>query len=96
MIRTGSVWTPGMAGTTHGPPAGARVPEADVVHLTLNHDGVWHVPTATASETSYGGASHRRATAPPRLAPTVKHIYAATGRLHASPMPPGLMLDLYV
>jgi hypothetical protein len=33
---------------------------------------------------------------PPRLAPFVGQRYAPTGRLHVSPLTPGMMLDIYV
>jgi hypothetical protein len=83
-----------MSGTAGGPTKGTRVPEADVVHLSLNHEGIWHVPAA-AAETTFTRTPHRRTAAPSRLAPIGNQPYAPTGRLQACPTTPGLMLDLY-
>ena len=73
-----------------------HVPPADAVQLTLGHDGIWHVPAAPESDTSFTRPARHSPFQPPRLAPFVEPRYAPTGRLQASPLTPGLMLDIYV
>jgi hypothetical protein len=72
-----------------------HVLKADAVPLTLGHDGIWHVPATPESDTSFTRASRRSPFQPTRLAPFVEQRYAPTGRLQASPLTPGLMLDIY-
>src|SRR5215831_15223324 len=69
--------------------------KADAVPLTLGHDGIWHVSATLESDTSFARASRRSPFQPTRLAPFVAQRYAPTGRLQASPLTPGLMLDIY-
>jgi hypothetical protein len=69
---------------------------ADAVQLTLGHDGIWHVPATQESDTSFTRPAHRSPFQPPRLAPFIEQRYAPTGRLHVSPLTPGIMLDIYV
>ena len=73
-----------------------HVPQADAVQLILGHDGIWHVSTPPESDTSFARAAPRSPFQPSRLAPFVGQRYAPTGRLQASPLIPGLMLDIYV
>jgi len=70
--------------------------KADAVPLTLGHDGIWHAPATPESDTSFTRPSPRSPFQPPRLAPFVGQRYAPTGRLQASPLTPGLMLDIYI
>ena len=86
-------WPPGPAGD---PGSAPYVPHADAVQLTLGHDGIWHVPATPESDTSFTRPSRHSSFQPPRLAPFVTQRYAPTGRLQASPLTPGLMLDIYV
>ena len=72
-----------------------HVLKADAVPLTLGHDGIWHVSATPESDTSFTRASRRSPFQPTRLAPFVAPRYAPTGRLQASPLTPGLMLDIY-
>jgi hypothetical protein len=72
-----------------------HVLKADAVPLTLGHDGIWHVPATPESDTSFTRASRHSPFQPTRLAPFVAQRYAPTGRLQASPLTPGLMLDIY-
>jgi hypothetical protein len=74
----------------------SHVLKADAVQLTLGHDGIWHVSATPESDTSFTRAAPRRPFPPPRLAPFVAPRYAPSGRLQASPLTPGLMLDVYV
>jgi hypothetical protein len=69
---------------------------ADAVQLTLGHDGIWHAPATLESDTSFPLLAPRSPFQPPRLAPFVGQRYAPTGRLHVSPLTPGMMLDIYV
>ena len=80
--------------SSHAP--SPRVPQADAVQLTLGHDGIWYVPATPESDTSFTRPAHRSPFQPPRLASFVEQRYAPTGRLQASPLTPGLMLDIYV
>jgi hypothetical protein len=81
------------ASSPHAPsPHGLK---ADAVPLTLGHDGIWHVSATPESDTSFTHASRRSPFQPTRLAPFVEQRYAPTGRLQASPLTPGLMLDIY-
>ncbi len=73
-----------------------HVLKADAVQLTLGHDGIWHVPAAPESGTSFTRPAHRSPFQPRRLPPFVGQQYASTGCLQASPLTPGLMLDIYV
>ena len=73
----------------------SHVLKADAVPLTLGHDGIWHVSAPPESDTSFTHASRRSPFQPTRLAPFVEQRYAPTGRLQASPLTPGLMLDIY-
>jgi len=73
-----------------------HVPQADAVPLILGHDGIWYVPAPPESDTSFTRASRHNPFQPSRLAPFVEQRYAPTGRLQASPLTPGLMLDIYV
>ena len=73
-----------------------HVLKADAVPLTFGHDGIWHVPATPESDTSFARPSSRNPFQPPRLAPFVGQQYAPTGRLQASPLTPGLMLDIYI
>ena len=77
---------------THSPHA----LKAEAVQLTLGHDGIWHVPGASESDTSFARPLRQRPFQPLRLASFVTPRYAPTGRLQASPLTPGLMLDIYV
>ena len=72
------------------------VPLADAVPLALGHDGIWHVSATPESDTSFTRPSPRSPFQPPRLAPFVAQRYAPTGHLQASPLIPGLMLDIYI
>ena len=72
-----------------------HVLKADAVQLTLGHDGIWHAPATPESDISFARASRRSPFQPTRLAPFVAPRYAPTGRLQASPLTPGLMLDIY-
>jgi hypothetical protein len=81
------------ASSPHAP--SPHVLKADAVPLTLGHDGIWHVPATPESDTSFARASRRSPFQPTRLAPFVAPRYAPTGRLQASPLTPGLMLDIY-
>ena len=74
----------------------SHIPQADAVQLTLGHDGIWHVPAAPESDTSFIRSSRRSPFQSLRLAPFVEPRYAPTGRLQTSPLTPGLMLDIYV
>ena len=87
---------PGPPGTSAGPASTHHVPEAEVVQLTLSHDGIWHVPATPASDTSFTRPAPRRTFQPPRLAPSGGQRYAPTGRLQASALTPGLLLDIYI
>ena len=69
--------------------------KADAVPLTLGYDGIWHVSAPPESDTSFTRSSPRSPFQPPRLAPFVGQRYAPTGHLQASPLTPGLMLDIY-
>jgi hypothetical protein len=69
---------------------------ADAVQLTLGHDGIWHVSATPEPDTSFTRPGHRGPFQPPRLAPFVEQRYAPTGRLHVSPLTPGMMLDIYI
>ena len=65
-------------------------------HLLLGHDGIWYVPATPESDTSFTRPSRHSPFQAPRLAPFVEQRYAPTGCLQASPLTPGLMLDIYV
>ncbi len=80
--------------SSHAP--SPHVPQADAVQLTLGHDGIWHVSAPPESDTSFTRASRHSPFQLPRLAPFVEQRYAPTGRLQASPLTPGLMLDIYI
>jgi hypothetical protein len=93
---TASARTSGPSGPSGDAAATPHVFKADAVQLTLGHDGIWHVPAAPESDTSFPRPAHRSPFQPPRLASFVEPRYAPTGRLQASPLTPGLMLDIYV
>ena len=92
---TASARTSGPFGTVGDPASAYHVPLADAVQLTLGRDGIWHVPAAPESDTSFTRPARQSPLKPPRLAPFVAPQYAPTGRLQASPLTPGLMLDVY-
>jgi hypothetical protein len=69
---------------------------ADAVQLTLGHDGIWHVPATPQSDPSFPRPAPRSPCQPPRLALSTGQRYAPTGRLHVSPLTPGMLLDIYV
>jgi hypothetical protein len=73
-----------------------HVPQAEAVPLSLGHDGIWYVPATPELDTSFTRPSRHSPFQPPRLAPFIEQRYAPTGRLQASPLTPGLMLDIYV
>lgn len=73
-----------------------HVPQADAVQLTLGHDGIWHVSSKPEPDTSFARPSRHSPFQSSRLAPFVASRYAPTGCLQASPLTPGLMLDIYV
>ena len=77
------------AHSPHGPPA-------EAVPLILGHDGIWYVPATPESDTSFTRPPRHNPFQPSRLAPFVEQRYAPTGCLQASPLAPGLMLDIYV
>jgi len=82
---------------THSPHVSSpHALKAEAVQLTLGHDGIWHVPGASESDTSFARPLRHSPFQPPRLASFVAPRYAPTGRLQASPLTPGLMLDIYV
>jgi len=82
---------------TPSPPTHSlHVPQAEAVPLSLGHDGIWYVPATPESDTSFTRPSRHSPFQPPRLAPFIEQRYAPTGRLQASPLTPGLMLDIYV
>jgi hypothetical protein len=80
--------------SSHAP--SPHILHADAVQLTLGHDGIWHVPATPQSDTSFPRPASRSPGQPPRLAPFAGQRYAPTGRLHVSPLTPGMMLDIYV
>ena len=82
------------APSPHAP--SSHILHADAVQLMLGHDGIWHVPGTTEPNTSFTRPSRHSSFQSPRLAPFVEQRYAPTGRLQASPLTPGLMLDIYV
>ena len=73
-----------------------HVPHAEAVPLILGHDGIWYVPAPPESDTSFTRPPRHNPFQPSRLAPFVEQRYAPTGCLQASPLAPGLMLDIYV
>jgi hypothetical protein len=74
----------------------SHILQADAVQLTLGHDGIWHAPGTPEPNTSFTRPSRHSPFQSPRLSPFVALRYAPTGRLQASPLTPGLMLDIYV
>lgn len=82
------------APSAHAP--ASHILQADAVQLTLGHDGIWHVPGTPESDTSFTRRSRHSPFQSPRLVPFVAPRYAPTGCLQASPLTPGLMLDIYV
>ena len=70
--------------------------KAEAVQLTLGHDGIWYVPAASESDTSFAYPLRHSPFQPSCLASFIAPRYAPTGRLQASPLTPGLMLDIYV
>ena len=93
---TASARPSGPPGTAGDPLSAPYVPHADAVQLTLGHDGIWHVSATPESDTSCTRASRHSPWQSPRLAPFVTLRYAPTACLQASPLTPGLMLDIYV
>jgi hypothetical protein len=91
-----STRTSGPHGTSGDTASAPHVPKIDVVQLALGRDGIWYVPASPDSDPSSPRSSRHGPFQPPRLAPTVGQQYAPTGRLQASPLTPGLMLDIYV
>jgi len=90
-------------GRTAGPPATPQdttpvqdILEADVVQLTLSHDGIWQVAASPESDTSFARTPPRSPFSTPRLYPSVTSLYAPTGGLQASAPSRGLVLDIYV
>ena len=73
-----------------------HVPPTEAVPLILGHDGIWYVPATQESDTSFTRPPRHNPFQPSRLAPFVEQRYAPTGCLQASPLAPGLMLDIYV
>ena len=82
------------APSPHAPSSHIR--HADAVQLMLGHDGIWHVPGTTEPNASFTRPSRHNPSQPTRLVPLIAPRYASTGRLQASPLTPGLMLDIYV
>lgn len=74
----------------------SHILHGDAVPLTLGHDGIWHVPGTPESETSFTRPSRHSPFPSLRLVSFVAPCYAPTGCLQASPLAPGLMLDIYV
>ena len=74
----------------------AACPTSRCCPLILGHDGIWYVPATPESDTSFTRPSRHSPFQPSRLAPFVAQRYAPTGCLQASPLTPGLMLDIYV
>jgi len=70
--------------------------KAEAVQLALGHDGIWHVPAASESDRLFTRPLRHSPFQPPRLASFVAPRYAPTGCLQASPLTPGLMLDIYI
>jgi hypothetical protein len=73
-----------------------HIRHADAVQLTLGHDGIWHVPGTPESDALFARPSRHSPSQPSRLTPFIAPRYASTGCLQASPLTPGLMLDIYV
>lgn len=88
--------TAGPRGTTGDPVSVRHGSEPEIVQLTLSREGIWHVPAAPESDTSFTRPAPRRIFALARLSPSVSPQYAPTGRLQASTSTPGLLLDIYV
>lgn len=82
------------APSSHAP--SSHILHADAVQLALGHDGIWHVSGTSESDTSFTRPSRHSPCQSPRLAPFGAPRYAPTGCLQASPLTPGLMLDIYV
>jgi len=80
--------------SSHAP--APHVPQVDAIQLTLGHDGIWQASAPPESDTSFTRVSHHSPFQLPRLTPFVEQRYAPTGRLQASPLTPGLMLDIYI
>jgi hypothetical protein len=93
---TASARTSAPPGTSGDQASVYHIPQADVVQLTLGHDGIWHVPATPDSDPSFTRPSRRSPFQPLRLTSFVTQQYAPTGHLQASPLTPGLMLDIYV
>lgn len=74
----------------------SQIRHADAVQLTLGHDGIWHVSGTPEPDASFTRPSRHSPLQPSRLTPFVAPRYAPTGCLQASPLTPGLMLDIYV
>jgi hypothetical protein len=77
-------------------PPSPHILHTDAVQLSLGHDGIWHVPATSESDTSFPRPAYRGPFQPRRLAPFAEQRYAPTGRLQVSPLTPGMMLDIYV
>jgi hypothetical protein len=82
------------APSPHSPSSHIR--HTDAVQLTLGHDGIWHVPGTPEPDPSCTRPSRHSPFQPSRLTLFVAPRYAPTGCLQASPLTPGLMLDIYV
>jgi hypothetical protein len=69
---------------------------ADAVQLMLGHDGIWHVPGTPEPDASFTRPPRHNPFQPTCLVPLIAPRYAPTGCLQATPLTPGLMLDIYV
>jgi len=90
-------------GRTAGPPDAPQdrppvqdILDADVVQLTLSHDGIWQVAASPESDTSFARTPPRPPFPTPRLYASVTSRYAPTGGLQASAPSRGLVVDIYV